>query len=100
MPDSPGVAPPGSSSSIALNIFSFSAPLVVLSITPVSPPYTTMATESLSRKLFTKSRKEDFNNGNRLGISIDPDTSIKKTKWLGGNESKSSFAEDRFTKNN
>ena len=38
IPDSPGVDPPGVSSSMAFKIFSFSPPLVVFSMMPVSPP--------------------------------------------------------------
>src|SRR5581483_12273635 len=84
MPDSPGVAPPGYNSSMDFLIFSFSTPDVGGSHIPMVLPYTTMEIVSLSRRLFTSKVKADFNRGSRLGISIDPEMSIKKTRLLGG----------------
>src|SRR5688572_24446831 len=90
-PDSPGVDPPGYSSSIDFRIFSFSLPDVGCNQTPMVLPYTTIEMVSLSRRLFTSNEKADFSKGRRLGISIEPETSIRKTRLLGGIFSDSSL---------
>src|SRR5437016_4611799 len=99
MPDSPGVNPPGVNSSMAFKIFSFSAPDTPFNFKPTTPPYTTIETVSCTRRLFTSILKADCNNGSRLGRSIEPETSIRKTKLLGGNFSRSNFLEFIFTNN-
>ena len=58
-----------------------------------------METESFARKLFTSILNADCSKGNLLGISIEPETSIKKTRWLAGNVSTFNFREDIFMKN-
>ncbi len=83
IPDSPGVVPPGVSSSMAVKIFSFSAPLVVFSIMPVMPPYTTIATESFALRLLTNKRNADFNKGKPVGHIHRAGNIDQKNKMTG-----------------
>src|SRR5690242_5304196 len=97
MPASPGVGPPGERSSMDFCIFFLSAPEVGGSQTPTVLPYTTMETVSMSRRLFTSRENADFNSGSLLGRSMDPDTSMRKTRLAGGILAGSSFRAQTFT---
>src|SRR5580692_11546281 len=100
MPPSPGVDPPASSCAMDSRIFFFSAPLVGVSQTPFTPPYTTMETVSICRRLLIIRLNADFNRGNRFGRSIEPDTSIRKTRLAGGILSSFAFFAQIFKNSN
>src|ERR1700759_3438226 len=81
-------------------IFFFSAPLVGVSHTPFTPPYTTIETVSICRRLFTIRLNADFSRGKRFGRSIEPDTSIRKTRLAGGILSSCAFFAQMFKNSN
>src|ERR1700716_2220563 len=85
---------------MALVIFSFSFPEVGRIHTFTVLPNTTMVTVSISLRLFTISLNDDFNKGSRLGISIEPEMSIRKTRLLGGMVSRFTFLAHNFKKTN
>src|ERR1700759_2132817 len=100
MPPSPGVDPPASSCAMDSKIFFFSIPLVGVSHAPFTPPYTTIDTVSIWRRLLTIRLNADFNRGRRLGRSIEPDTSIRKTRLAGGILSSFAFFAHIFRNSN
>ena len=51
---------------------------------PSEPAYTTMATRSLGPSWFTSRRIAAFTSGSLFGSSIEPETSRRKTRLLGG----------------
>src|SRR5882762_5400590 len=86
-------------SSMAFWIFFLSPPEVGVSHTPTALPYTTIDTVSTDRRLFTSKLKADFSNGSLFGISIDPDTSTKKTRLAGGIRAGSTLRAHTFRNN-
>src|SRR6185437_15875834 len=65
-------------------IFFFSLPEVGGKATATEAPYVTIETVSTARKLLINKPKADFNSGSLFGRSIDPETSMSKTRLAGG----------------
>ena len=54
------------------------------STSPLAPAYATRATRSFSPSRLTSSFNELFTSGSRFSAAIDPDTSTRNTRLLGG----------------
>ena len=84
MPAPPAVDPPASSRSIASRIVAFSAPDVGGSTRPGRPGVHDDRHPVLGRSSCTSARNACLTSGSLSGDFIEPDTSIRKTRLLGG----------------
>ena len=83
MPIAPLVEPPDCRLSSDARISPFRDAGVEGSANPELPAYVTIATRSSARSRSTSNRNDSFTSGSLLAEFIEPDTSIKNTRFAG-----------------